>query len=118
MAGHSQSSPAESSSSDDNDPSALTLAQFFIGPALTALPEPSQEDNRTLNRGFKSINNIVRQFCKKMVSLLLDNTKGQNGTITSNSTPSMTLFSSMKTLRLQCCGHWQGLQKFSAEMTR
>ena len=29
------------------------------------MPEPSQEDNRTLSRRFKSINNIVGQFWKK-----------------------------------------------------
>ena len=52
-------------SSDANDPSALTPAHFLIGRPLTALPEPSQEDNRTLNRRLKRINNIVIQFWKK-----------------------------------------------------
>ena len=59
------SRPLTAPSSDANDPSALTPAHFLIGRPLTALPEPSQEDNRTLNRRFKSINNIVRQFWKK-----------------------------------------------------
>ena len=58
-------SPTDSPSSDANDPSALIPAQFLIGRPLTASPEPSQEDNRTLSRRFKSINNIVRQFWKK-----------------------------------------------------
>ena len=59
------SRPLTAPSSDANDPSALTPAQFLIRRPLTALLEPSQEDNRTLNRRFKSINNIVRQFWKK-----------------------------------------------------
>ena len=59
------SRPLIAPSSDANDPSALTPAHFLIGRPLTALPEPSQEDNRTLSRRFKSINNIVRQFWKK-----------------------------------------------------
>ena len=58
------SSPLTAASSDANDPSALTPAHFLIGRPLTALPEPFQEDNRTKNRRFKSIN-IVRQFWKK-----------------------------------------------------
>ncbi|XP_075250898.1 uncharacterized protein LOC142343097 [Convolutriloba macropyga] len=57
--------PLTAASGDSNDPSALTPAHFLIGRPLTALPEPSQEDTRTLNRRFKSINNIVRQFWKK-----------------------------------------------------
>ena len=61
------SRPLIAPSSDANDPSALTPADFLIGRPrpLTALPEPSQEDNRTLSRRFKRINNIVRQFWKK-----------------------------------------------------
>ena len=59
------SRPLIAPSSDANDPSALTPAHFLIRRPLTALPEPSQEDNRTLSRRFKSINNIVRQFWKK-----------------------------------------------------
>ena len=59
------SRPLIATSSDANDPSALTPAHFLIGRPLTGLPEPSQEDNRTLSRRFKSINNIVRQFWKK-----------------------------------------------------
>ena len=45
-----------------NDPSALTLAQYLIGPPLTALPEPPQQDDRTLSSNFKVIKSIVRQF--------------------------------------------------------
>ena len=52
-------------SSNTNDPSALTPAYFLIGRPLTVFPGPSQQDNRTLNRRFKSINNIIRQFWKK-----------------------------------------------------
>ena len=59
------SRPLTTPSSYANDPSALTPAIFLIGRPLTTLPEPSQEDIRTLNRRFKSINNIVRQFWKK-----------------------------------------------------
>ena len=59
------SRPLRAPSSDANDPSALTPAYFLIGRPLTALPGPSQEDKRTLNRRFKSINNLVRQFWKK-----------------------------------------------------
>ena len=59
------SRPLTAPSSDAKDPSALTPAPFLIGRPLTVLPESSQEDNRTLKRRFKSINNIVRPFWKK-----------------------------------------------------
>ena len=59
------SRPLTAPSSDANDPSALTTAPFFIGRPRTTLPEPSQEDNRILNRRFKSSNNIVTEFWKK-----------------------------------------------------
>ena len=116
------SRPLTASSSDANYPSTLTPAHFLIGRPLTAWPEPSQEDIWTLNRRLKSINNIVRQIVEqKVVRGLLDNTSTSTKIAqkkTSNSTPSMTLLSSRKTTRLQCYGHWQGLQKFLTEITR
>ena len=59
------SRPLAAPSSDANNPSLLAPAHFLIGRPLTALPEPSQEDNPTTNRRFDSINNMVRQFRKK-----------------------------------------------------
>ena len=110
------SRPLTAPSSDANDSSALTPAHFLIERPLTVLPEASQEDNRTLNRRFKSINNnfsIFRQFGKRGPSTTWKHFNiDQNGRITSNSTPPLKLLWSRKTTRHQCYGHWQIITKF------